>query len=303
MRVRLFVAGIVALTLFAASAPESMAVTGIATPLWPADGRVPQCDGAYLTSFGPNGYQLTYSDASVPHVVSINAPTVVVIGPRSSGFLRVRVRVDDLCSGVGLARIIVSAIGLYSQQTLTQTSPDAFQANFELDLGAITPATGPVAIRFQDVLAWDRYESFVLDQNARLVSTVPRADPSTTPAGTYSGPAVTTFVVAQTTVGMTTSASTVRRGAVVQVRGQVTAWSGMSSPPSFMPHGFAPVALQVRTTSGAWRTVATQTSDGFGGFSFRARVKVRTSFRVVFAPALATLYAASTSPVRTVGVR
>jgi hypothetical protein len=211
----------------------------------------------------------------------------------------VRVRVDDLCSGARFALLTARAMGQYQQLTLPPATTDAFHQVFEGVVGAITPKTGPIAIRFQDVLAWDRYESFVLDENARIVSAVPRGSPAATPAGTYAGPAVTTYVLAQSGVTAKASATSVRRGATVRVGGRVTWWSGAS----FQPHGFVPVSLQARVGSGPWRRVATKKADGFGDFSFPVRVSARTALRVVYAPAPATLYAPATSPVRVVAVR
>ncbi len=288
--------GIVAVTA-ASFALSTLPASAVAPPAWPSAGRIPS--GCTLTGIAsganPGDVNAIYTDGLTPTVTKwdINGSTSTVIMPVGGATLKVNVYASEPCSGVGGISPIVSlrllagpvATGL----SAVPNSTDAFNAKHTATLLSLnTTYAGRWQVPF--ALAVHRYDSMVLDQDFKLVSSTPGTGAGYQ-SGAWSKQAV--YVLLKTTATSTASKTSVAKGGSVIFKATLK----KAGETAYVAAAGAKVLFQTKSPGDTWvtRSTLTATSGGLVSTTFKpARTML---WRFVHAGDKSVAY---TAPVTTV---
>jgi len=259
------------------------AVTGAsavsaAPPTWPTNGYRPTCPSAQLSS-SPSGVQ--YNDTTVPTIASVSAPSKVVIGPTGNKEgLSFTMKATDMCSGVGVAAVFFSANGSTSGELMPQTNDDAFHGTFTWGTGALSASETPLTLTITHWLAWSRYQTFVLGFDDKLLTSTSTSLSS--PAALWSGPVLTTYIVDQSVLQLSSPPTSAKKGATIKFAVQLEHWGGTAA----MVTTSAPVKLMRKIGNGKWMTAASATTDSSGKATLSTKATATASYQVMYSPDL-----------------
>ena len=271
-------------------------------PEWPAAGRVPLgCEGMLPENDPASGYIVTYTDTSQPVVtdVSLGGATSLAIPPGGRA-IPVHVRATELCSGASGGQAYFSRYGS-GKVTVISLAPQTDDV-FHATLGGVTPVLPPSAVGVYNVPVTQlgrRYDSFVLNPDFRL-----RAEPapvvgtaSQYVTGAWSMKRL--YLLAQTTVVISSSVSKVRKGRKASVFGVLRYATGAG----YVGDNGEKVYVQTKVGTGKWTTRAVLACGRTGGVTYTFAPLKTTQVRLVH-PAVHSgrFTAAVTSAVKTITV-
>ena len=263
---------------------------GAAPDPWPANGFRPSCTSVQLSN-SPTGIQ--YNDALTPTITSVFVTPKVVIGPSGGGNLVFSATANEPCSGVGTIAVLFSQGGSPGGgELLKPANNDAFHAKLSFTY-AVPSSQPPAAFTMTNWLAWSRYSSFILGYDDKLLASTP-IDFATAPGSQWSGVPLTCFLVDQSTFTGGTTTKTAKKGATVSFPVTLQHWDGSAVvvTPS------AAISLQRKVGKGAWKKVASATTDATGKATLSFKVTATASYQVVYSPDLTKgLDVANTKPV------
>jgi hypothetical protein len=191
--------------------------------------------------------------------------------------------------------------GINGAPTLTEadwnpSGPDAFKQNYEYDLPKFTSDQSPMVVRFNFLLVWNRYSSFVLGTDDKMVSSVLETVP-TAPLTVNTNIPITYVVDASTLVAIAPAKA--KKGSAIKVSGLLKNWNGLG----WVAHSGVPVSLQRKVGNGKWVTVGTLNTSGSGTVSITTAAKSTAKYQLVYKPNLANGIDSATSNSLTVTVK
>jgi hypothetical protein len=278
--------------LLTITATAAMAVTPDA---WPANGFRPTCDHANILITNPFTFQ--YTDATPPTITNLKATPKVVIGPGVSPKAKLTAQFTDTCSGVGLGVLLYSINGGPSTEAdWFPSGTDGFRQSYEFDTAALPSNQAPFVLTYNVLMVWNRYSSFTLGLDDKLVASTPESVPSG--PITVNGTVPRTYVVDAST--MTVSGPTkAKKGSAVKVSGVLKNWNGSA----WVAHSAVPVSLQRKVGNGKWVTVGTLNTSGSGAVSITTTAASTAKYQLIYKANLANGIDSATSKSLTVTVK
>jgi len=268
---------------------------------WPSGGTIPTA--CPPTSYTPtaSGFTMGFTDAVTPQITAwdINGKPSQLIVPPTGVQAKFQLHVTQLCSGVGSASIVVrytnGGTPTFTTKALTAQGVDAFNSVY----GVVQAMTPDSAGRYTVPIAQvgRRYDSFVLDQDYKLVSKVATVSTPSYQLGTWASQTV--MVLRATTLTATQTATRVAKGTKVTFSSTLT----YATPTGYVVYPGATVLVQTKTGTGSWLTKATLTSNASGVVSYAINPTAQTQVRFTH-PGTSTgkFTAAITSAIKSVAV-
>jgi hypothetical protein len=290
------------IALAAAACAAALAITAApadaVVSAWPAGGYVPTGPGCTITNLTGSGplLQTTWVDATVPKVVdvNVNGGTSVTIPPAGKA-VTFQARVHQPCGGVSL--LIERLLRNESHQdsyTMLAQSADVFGGMFGETRAQLPSSAG--VYRMPTMLVLPRYGAFVLDSLFHLVISSPPSD-YTVAVGPWSLKRM--YLLRQTTLATSQSATRVRKGKTVKVFGTLK----YATDTGYVADNGEKVLAQVKVGT-KWVTKATLTASSTGAVTYSFAPTRTTRVRLVHAAVYSGRFtAAITSTTRTITVR
>jgi len=250
--------------------------SAVPAPIWPVRGHQPTCDDVQQVP-GGGLYALQYTDDTWPSIgrVTFDGRTRVVVAPRGTDVV-LTARMRDRCSGVQGASVVPQinrAVYPPLQLVARGARGDWFDVRARYVFSGVT-ADLAGRWRFRIGTVYDRFSSFVLDQNHRWVDgrETDRVDGK---LREIDGP--TLLVLRKTRVDIRTRSTTVPAGRRVTVRGHVE----VAGSARWRDLAGIDVELQQQGAGGRWNPVATATTSAKGFAVSQVRVRRDVSLRWV----------------------
>jgi hypothetical protein len=271
------------------------------TPSWPTAGRTPVGCAASVALGGPDNanWQYTYTDPGQPVItdtmVSGNSTNITVLPPAGAA-VRFAAKASEPCSGVQAMGVYLSRNRvLITSASLTNTTADAFSSWWAWTAPTVQPDSAVGVWTVPYVMVERRYDSFVLDQDFRIVG-VPSL--SVTTIGTTGTWAKKPFyLVRAMTLSNTLSAAKVAKGRTVKA----TAVLKMATNAGYVVDASDKVVVQTKVGTGKWVSHASLTTNASGVVSYSFVLTATTQVRFVHNRVLSGKYTnAVTSAIKTV---
>jgi len=282
----------VALGITAAASVASMIALAVpaqavvpATPVWPTAGRAPSgCDASVGISGSSSNWIYTFTDASQPIVtdarVSGNATNVTVLPP-AGGPLNLYLKGSEPCSGIALLggyfarnRVIISAL------PFTNTTANAFSSWWTYNIPNIKPDDAAGVWTLPYAVVERRYDSFVLDQDFKIVGSPTATATSIGTTGAWANKP--SYVLRAMTLSNALSAAKIAKGKTVKA----TAVLKMATNTGYVADASDKVVVQTKVGTGKWISNATLTTNASGVATYSFVLTATTQVRFVHARVL-----------------
>jgi hypothetical protein len=291
MRRSAIIAGVSA-GLLTITATAAMAAT---PDPWPANGFRPTCDKVNILLTSPFTFQ--YTDTTPPTITNLQATPKVVIGPGVSPKAKLTAQFTDRCSGVGQGVLLYSINGgPVSEADWSPTGTDGFRQSYEYDTAALPSNQAPFVLTYTVLMVWNRYSSFTLGLDDKLVASTPESVPSAPITVNTTVPK--TYVVDASTLTATAPAKA-KKGSALKVSGVLKNWNGTT----WVAHSGVPVSLQRKVGNGKWVTVGTLNTSGSGAVSITTTAASTAKYQLIYKANLANGIDSATSKFLTVTVK
>jgi hypothetical protein len=289
--------GVTAAAAAATFALTAVPASAITPPTWPSTGHIPLGTGCAMTTSLSTGssYDMRFTDTGVPVVedVFMNGGTVAVVPPTGGSFT-ISAKVTEACSGANIVQAILVHGASYTAPPLAPASVDVFHGTWAYQKAATPDDAG--VYRLGEFATGRRYDSFILDADFHLTSSVPYSG-YTFVVGPWSVKKL--YVLRQTTLAVGAPAS-VKKGKQATITGLLK----YATIAGFAPDNGEKIIVQTRVgTAGPWVTRATLTAISTGAVSIKLAFTKKSQVRLVHTAVLSGRFtAAVSSAVKTINV-
>jgi hypothetical protein len=292
--------GITALATVVSTIALAVPAQAVTIPLWPTAGRVPTgCDASVGFLFiDSTHWQYTYTDASFPTTTSAvfgNNATNTTVLPVAGTNVTATVKRTEPCGGgaAGDEFVLADKAGTVVIDTnVTQSTADAFAQT--LTYTQLMKPDQAGIYRFATMRNTRRYDTVVLDQDFKLVSTTAGTG-AVLSAGAWS--LTPSYLLRATTLTNALSATRLAKGKTVKATAQLK----YATNAGFANDAGSKVAVQTKVGTGKWVTNATLTTNASGVVTYSFVLSATTSVRFVHAKLLSGKFTnAVISPIKVV---